>query len=620
MDYLETIDSTTQAATASMNDSGDNYAVDGTVDIKITNNYDSSVQTGERSRYPWKYVAEPYRPSRLTIDVGSFSEEETYTSDSVTWFKWLVDGHVQGYGDSIDVLFSELGEHEIVVAMKGADIEASPKFVVFKVMVKYVRREIRRLTDLDRESYFNAVQLMSYVPTEVGQSLYGLKYKSKDYFNRLHLYYGGTNDCDHWHAGAGFVTSHVTLTLEFEQSVQAIFPSLSQPYWDFTLESTFYDAREWRRSYIFSETWFGNVNPDNDLHVVTQGRWAYTPAMTDARDFSQVYNSYGVLRAPWNADPTPFNTRSMEVYGLENNLKPSGCVQYYVATQKDNWMNLAQQLTAAAHGHIHETVGGTWQHNLIPERIAEGNTPLTAAVYGFMHTVQALSKISWRKGVTTCPAECSMDTAAADCECKMDEEKYGDTHPATVLEEAGVLPYATFYDQEGRGFSSFYKDDEKTEIIYDQFEGLTKDQTLQMYTDMRDILTRPGHIGDMFQATSSNDITFWVLHGTVDRLWHFKQLGNQNSYDKTWTHNNTCYCHNPQDYQPFKNIFDVDEKYYTNEELVDLLAADRSEMPYMYEHFDWTHCKLLGYNMDNSHFTYNVDTNIKQRSGSYIQT
>jgi hypothetical protein len=64
----------------------------------------------------------------------------------------------------------------------------------------------------------------------------------------------------------------------------------------------------------------------------------------------------------------------------------------------------------------------------------------------------------------------------------------------------------------------------------------------------------------------------------------------------------------------------VDEKYYTNEELVDLLAADRSEMPYMYEHFDWTHCKLLGYNMDNSHFTYNVDTNIKQRSGSYIQT
>ena len=243
MDYLETIDSTTQAATASMNDSGDNYAVDGTVDIKITNNYDSSVQTGERYRYPWKYVAEPYRPSRLTIDVGSFSEEETYTSDSVTWFKWLVDGHVQGYGDSIDVLFSELGEHEIVVAMKGADIEASPKFVVFKVMVKYVRREIRRLTDLDRESYFNAVQLMSYVPTEVGQSLYGLKYKSKDYFNRLHLYYGGTNDCDHWHAGAGFVTSHVTLTLEFEQSVQAIFPSLSQPYWDFTLESTFYDAR-----------------------------------------------------------------------------------------------------------------------------------------------------------------------------------------------------------------------------------------------------------------------------------------------------------------------------------------------------------------------------------------
>lgn len=60
----------------------------------------------------------------------------------------------------------------------------------FVVTVKYVRREIRSLTDRDRETFFNAVSVLQRVPSAVGQQLYGKKYFSKDYFNRLHLYYG----------------------------------------------------------------------------------------------------------------------------------------------------------------------------------------------------------------------------------------------------------------------------------------------------------------------------------------------------------------------------------------------------------------------------------------------
>ena len=131
-------------------------------------------------------------------------------------------------------------------------------------MVKYVRREIRSLTDIDREKFFNAVHILARVPTTTGQVMYGTDYKSKvqthrvstpnshipsqsltpyilqDYFNRVHLYYGGTADCDHWHQGAGFVTSHITFTLEYEKAIQSVFPDVSVPYWDFTLESTFY--------------------------------------------------------------------------------------------------------------------------------------------------------------------------------------------------------------------------------------------------------------------------------------------------------------------------------------------------------------------------------------------
>lgn len=60
----------------------------------------------------------------------------------------------------------------------------------FVVTVKYVRREIRTLTDRDRETFFNAISVMQRVPGAVGRQVYGSKYYSKDYFNRMHLYYG----------------------------------------------------------------------------------------------------------------------------------------------------------------------------------------------------------------------------------------------------------------------------------------------------------------------------------------------------------------------------------------------------------------------------------------------
>lgn len=60
----------------------------------------------------------------------------------------------------------------------------------YNVEVKYVRREIRSLTDQDREMFFNAVSVLQRVPSSVGQDVYGSNYYSKDYITRLHLYYG----------------------------------------------------------------------------------------------------------------------------------------------------------------------------------------------------------------------------------------------------------------------------------------------------------------------------------------------------------------------------------------------------------------------------------------------
>jgi len=99
----------------------------------------------------------------------------------------------------------------------------------------------------------------------VGKKLYGKNYRSRDYFNRIHLYYGGSKSCDHWHQGPGFVTSHVTFSLMFEMSLQSVNPSITLPYWDFTLESTFYTPSTFRESGVFSADWFGDASCNNSV-------------------------------------------------------------------------------------------------------------------------------------------------------------------------------------------------------------------------------------------------------------------------------------------------------------------------------------------------------------------
>eukprot|EP00611_Tribonema_gayanum_P026172 TRINITY_DN614_c0_g1_i2.p1 TRINITY_DN614_c0_g1~~TRINITY_DN614_c0_g1_i2.p1 ORF type:complete len:636 (-),score=156.71 TRINITY_DN614_c0_g1_i2:706-2613(-) len=558
--------------------------------VEMSNVYTQDGGGSPSVYYPWDYIAEPYKVTTFEL----VDEDLPDSSDSLD-YRWILEGHLQGVGKSTQAVFTTIGNYTMTVEAFWPGVDADLATLLstnITVVVKYVRREIRQLIDQDREAFFNAVSVLQRVPTRVGQRLYGSDYYSKDYLVRMHLYFGGTADCDHWHQGPGFVTSHMAYTLMFEKALQAVNPSVSVPYWDFTLESTFYEPATWRDSPVFSGDWFGEASPDNDLHTPNKGRFAYVPTMNNAREFSKVYNSYGLLRAPWNADPTPFMTRSKKVYGLDNNMKPSGCLEYAKVIRMGNWMDLARQLNSAAHGHIHETVGGSWNH-AFGSKVNASDT-----IYSFAHQIQALSKDVWRAGYLLCADGCDPSLPASTCECECSEDSMQGQDPYDVLLNSGVLATALYFDTNGTLISSFVAED--GEVHY-QLEGYTEEESAVIYQDLLTTLCNPGHIGDMFQATSSNDITFWVLHPTMDRLWHYVRLTNASSYNETWEDTATCYGHNPTDIQPFKGLFgDSDgsgRDYYTNAELYDALHPASDAMPYVYADFNWDHCTALGYRM-----------------------
>ncbi|CAM9241247.1 unnamed protein product, partial [Hapterophycus canaliculatus] len=69
-----------------------------------------------------------------------------------------------------------------------------------------------------------------------GKELFGDDYADIYAINRLHFKAGMSNDCDHFHDGIGFLTSHSLISNTFEFSLQAVNPKLSLPYWDWTID------------------------------------------------------------------------------------------------------------------------------------------------------------------------------------------------------------------------------------------------------------------------------------------------------------------------------------------------------------------------------------------------
>ncbi|CAB1107536.1 TYR [Ectocarpus sp. CCAP 1310/34] len=172
------------------------------------------------------------------------------------------------------------------------------------VMVKYVRREIRTLTDEEREELLDAMHQLWVVRVSGGNGIEqdGDGYADMSFISRLHFKAAQNGSCDHvlaeeqgsllcarggtllsavtqlgdpqndeFHEGLGFLTSHSMLTNTFEYSLQQVNPKLTVPYWDFTIEyveaETDGDDEIKINSPLFQESWFGTADPvDNVAH------------------------------------------------------------------------------------------------------------------------------------------------------------------------------------------------------------------------------------------------------------------------------------------------------------------------------------------------------------------
>jgi len=166
-------------------------------------------------------------------------------------------------------------------------------------MIRYVKREIRSLTISDREAVLDAMATLWKYSQGDGVNLFGPKYSSIDTLATAYSYFTSDVVCDSYQ-GPGFLSHYLALGVSFEAAIRAVDPSVTLPYWDYTIEGELMRRNNIPSfsfnnvSNILTSTWFGSSDENN--HIM-DGRWAHTniTKLSDDR----------YARSYWNNNPDP---------------------------------------------------------------------------------------------------------------------------------------------------------------------------------------------------------------------------------------------------------------------------------------------------------------------------
>ncbi|KAH8097764.1 hypothetical protein JL720_675 [Aureococcus anophagefferens] len=139
-------------------------------------------------------IAEPHKWQELVAVWAAAGNATNVT--------WAFDDGSTASGAAVLKKFFALRTYAI--SLTAADENGTSVAYAGTVIVKYIRREIRQLTDGDRHAWLDAMQTLWNTSTEAGSRLYGPAYLDINDLSKYHVTLSSDVTCDHMHDGLGF--------------------------------------------------------------------------------------------------------------------------------------------------------------------------------------------------------------------------------------------------------------------------------------------------------------------------------------------------------------------------------------------------------------------------------
>lgn len=102
------------------------------------------------------------------------------------------------------------------------------------------------------------------------------------------------------------------------------------------------------------------------------------------------------------------------------------------------------------------------------------------------------------------------------------------------------------------------------------------------------------YLGDALSVSAPMDISFYLLHPTLDRLYQAKVISRtfidekwESDYPYSNMYSDECSGHSSDD----TIGFEVNGNTYTNSQMLKLVNPMKNELDYIYDNFDWETCQ-----------------------------
>jgi hypothetical protein len=492
--------------------------------------------------------------------------------------------------------------------------------------VKYVRREIRSLTEKDRVAFFQALKTVFTVSTTDGQALYGDKFLGHAHLTALH----NMKD-EKYHNNLFFLTSHPVMQIKCDQSLIAVDPTVTLSYWDFTMDAHL--GRDWAKSPIYQEDWFGPVATSKESNYRVTGTFHDVKLVYD-KDESQFPKAYhglaGYLAGSSSSLTSEHLQRSNQYCGFSSVQGQSECANVQICFDKfassSNLREFDICMEHYVHANLHTMHSGQWDCSIswsdFYEEHEEWLDEMLLSILAVHASGISVDYIS--KGYVTCPSSCDAADGSEACSC------YSSYDKVVTLDDVDSLTDVELFERCQDIYSAMAKGDLKgLEYIERQDKYMIGDHKYTNVFIPLDLKGKgktggaidniklralnvllmkttlfPGTFGIMTSGAAANDPLFWVMHQLFDKALHALRLSprfNKNGFK--WNNKDgyiTWIGETPftrLDFEPYLADHVKHQDPLKNKELWALLAPDSETVYYVYDQMtNWGGCEYDPFN------------------------